>query len=109
MMLLKIGDAAQILGMSRQHVVDLCDRGVLPSVRFGTHRRIPQVAVEEFAQPPLTREEEKSLWLHHALLTSLLSNPDKVLATARDNLTRWKPEQRGDGMTVRTSTSGRSC
>lgn len=37
---LSTGDVAEILGVSRQHVVDLCDRGDLPCTRFGSHRRI---------------------------------------------------------------------
>ncbi|WP_147287746.1 helix-turn-helix domain-containing protein, partial [Kytococcus sedentarius] len=40
--LLKTGRVAEILGVSRQHVVDLCDRGDLPSIRIGAHRRVRQ-------------------------------------------------------------------
>jgi excisionase family DNA binding protein len=35
--LLSTGDAASFLGVSRQHVVDLCDRGDLIFVWVGSH------------------------------------------------------------------------
>ncbi len=38
--LLRTGAAVDLLGCSRQHVVDLCDQGVLPSTRVGSHRRV---------------------------------------------------------------------
>jgi excisionase family DNA binding protein len=40
--LLSTGEVAGLLGVSRQHVVDLCDRGDLIFVRVGSHRRVPQ-------------------------------------------------------------------
>lgn len=67
--LLSTGDVAAILGVSRQHVVDLCDRGDLPYVMVGTHRRVLRSAVDQIVEPhrrSLTREEERSLWLHRA-------------------------------------------
>ncbi|MEA2025318.1 MAG: excisionase family DNA-binding protein, partial [Chloroflexota bacterium] len=38
--LLTTGQAAMLLGTTRQHVVDLCSRGVLPFAMVGTHRRV---------------------------------------------------------------------
>jgi excisionase family DNA binding protein len=38
--LISTGAAAAVLGTSRQHVVDLCQRGDLPFLSVGTHRRI---------------------------------------------------------------------
>lgn len=102
--LLKTGEAAQLLGVSRQHVVDLCERGDLPYVRVGSHRRVLMRGVEELVGPPLTREQEKSLWLHRALMSPLLSDPDTVLGTARDNLERWRSKHRAGGMSARYLT-----
>lgn len=103
--LLKTGDVAMMLGVSRQHVVDLCDRNDLPCVWVGKHRRVPREAVEPLlGSSHLTREKERSLWLHRALLAPLLADPDAVLDKARENLRKWKNEHRPDGMTTRYLT-----
>lgn len=98
---LKTGEVAQLLGVSRQHVVDLCNRGHINYVRVGTHRRIPRSEVGRLTGARLTREEEKSLRLHQALLTPMLVDPDAVISKARDNVNRWSGMHRPDGMTAR--------
>lgn len=59
------GEAALILNSSRQHVVDLCNRGDLPYVTVGTHRRIRRSDLEAVAERTLglTRDQRRSLWL----------------------------------------------
>src|SRR5262245_53015804 len=99
--MLKTGEVARLLGVSRQHVVDLCDRGEMQHVRVGTHRRVPRVEVDRILGQRLTREEEKSLRLHQALLTPLLTDPTAVIAKAHHNLDRWTGMHRPDGMTAR--------
>lgn len=99
--LLKTGVVAERLGVSRQHVVDLCNRGDLAFVYVGKHRRVPTSEVERLLGGSMTREQERSLWLHRALVTSLLLDPDGSLQVARDNLDRWIAAQRPDGMSSR--------
>ena len=99
--MLKTGEVARLLGVSRQHVADLCDRGRIEHVRVGTHRRIPRSEVDRLMGNGLTREEEKSLRLHQALLSQMLAEPDAVVAKARNNLDRWTGMHRPDGMTMR--------
>ncbi len=98
--MLKTGQVAEMLGVSRQHVVDMCDRGELACIRVGKHRRVPLREVENLISPRLSREQEKSLWLHRALLTPMLTDPDAVIRKARENLRRWSGMHRPDGMTV---------
>jgi len=98
--MLKTGEVAEMLGVSRQHVVDMCERGELSYVRVGTHRRVPKREVEKLLPHRLTREQEKSLWLHRALLTQLMVDPERVMTKARENLGRWSGLHRSDGMTV---------
>lgn len=101
---LTTGEAATMLGVSRQHVVDLCDRGELSCSRAGTHRRIRRSDVQQMLEPQLTREQEKSLWLHRALLGPLMIDPSTVLAHARENIQRWLPGHREDSMAARYLT-----
>lgn len=84
--MLRTGEAAKLLGVSRQHVVDLCNSRRLPSTLVGTHRRIPRVAIDTMLGTPLTEEKQKSLWLHRAVLGKLVTDPDGVIALARQNL-----------------------
>lgn len=88
--LLSTGDAARLLGSSRQHVVDLCDRGDLPCETVGRHRRIRRSDIVAFQRFPetggWTKDQLRSLWLHRAVAGKLVTNPDRVLEQARYNL-----------------------
>lgn len=100
-MLLRTGEAAELLSVSRQHVVDLCDRGELPNIRLGTHRRIRRSDLDALLDGrAMTPEQRKQLWLHQALLTHLLTRPDEVIELARDNIRRWSSMHRPDGKTA---------
>lgn len=98
--LLKTGDVARMLGVSRQHVVDMCERGEISFIYVGSHRRISHREVSRM-KGDLTREQERSLWLHQALLSELLARPTDVLEKVRANLDRWRSVHRPDGMTAR--------
>jgi excisionase family DNA binding protein len=86
--LLTTGEAAVLLRSSRQHVVDLCERGLLPHVRVGTHRRLRRQDVEALLQPSMTRDDLRALWLHRAVAGKLVADPQGTLATATRNLHR---------------------
>jgi excisionase family DNA binding protein len=62
--LITTGCAAALLGCSRQHVVDLCTQRALPFVSVGSHRRVRRADVTALARPALSRDQERSLWLH---------------------------------------------
>lgn len=100
-LLLRTGEAARLLGTSRQHVVDLCERGDLSFVYVGKHRRVHRSAVESLVRPAsaavLTREQERSLWLHRAAVAHVLTDPTAALAAARSNVENWLLAQRPDG------------
>lgn len=88
--LIRTGEAAVLLGCSRQHVVDLCDSGRLPVVRGGgSHRYVRRSDVLALASRPLTREQEQSRWLHAAIASRLVAEPDLVLELARANIGRF--------------------
>jgi len=84
--LISTGEAARLLGCSRQHVVDLCVRGVLPFVSAGSHRRVRRADVTGLMSWELTRDQERSLWLHRVVAGRLALDPDAVLARAGKNL-----------------------
>lgn len=89
---LRTGEVASRLGVSRQHVVDLCNQGKLPHIMVGAHRRIPEAATSKFVKTRYPRSDgkEQSLWLHAALIQKLVNAPDVVLGIARSNLGRQR-------------------
>jgi excisionase family DNA binding protein len=88
--LIRTGEAAVLLGCSRQHVVDLCNSGRLRVVRGGgSHRYVRRSDVLALVSRPLTREQEQSRWLHAAIASRLVAEPDVVLERARANLDRF--------------------
>jgi excisionase family DNA binding protein len=95
--LLSTGQAASLLGSSRQHVVDLCESGQLAYVRVGKHRRIERDTIDAFLRVPgfrprLRREQLASLWLHRAVAGRLVQDPSTVLDRARANLDQLSRE-----------------
>jgi len=86
--LLTTGEAAKILGTSRQHVVDLCRRGDLPFTTTGTHRRVRRADVEALRTRTqrLTRDQLRSLWLGHAIAGRLVAEPRATIEKAKENL-----------------------
>jgi len=103
--LLSTGEVAGLIGVSRQHVVDLCDRGDLIFVRIGSHRRVPRFELDRLLsgvrEGILTRDQERSLWLHRAVLAELVEDPEEVLARVRGNLQRLRAQHPDRGMTAR--------
>ena len=94
--LIRTGEAARLLGCSRQHVVDLCNDGKLPVARGGgTHRYVRRPDVLALIRRSPTREEEQSRWLHAAVAGHLVADPDRVLSRARENLDRFSAVHAG--------------
>ena len=83
-----------LLGSSRQHVVDLCTSGRLPFQVVGRHRRVRRVGVVRLLQgvSGLTRDQQRSLWLHRAVAGKVAIDPVRTLAIARRNLVRLRAE-----------------
>lgn len=79
-----------LLRSSRQHVVDMCERGFLPYAKIGSHRRLRLADVEAALRPDLTRDQLKALWLHRAVAGRLVADPEPVLAKASANLVRLR-------------------
>lgn len=87
--LLSTGEAARLLGVSRQQVVNLCTQGRLPFATVGTHRRIRRTDVEAMLSVTgLPREAERSLWIHRAVAGKVVLDPDASLKLARRNLAK---------------------
>lgn len=86
--LVSTGVAARLLGVSRQHVVDMCDDGRLNCVLVGTHRRVSTRDIEELTAQhrELSREETRSLLLGYAVAGRLVADPTRVLEIAHRNL-----------------------
>ncbi len=86
--LLTTGEAALLLGVSRQHVVDLCDSGQLPFSTVGTHRRIRRADLERAKErtTKLTRDQRRSLWVAYATAGRIVENPELQVEQARRRL-----------------------
>ncbi|MFA5775691.1 MAG: helix-turn-helix domain-containing protein [Ilumatobacteraceae bacterium] len=94
---LTTGEAAKILNSSRQHIVDLCDRGELSFVTIGTHRRVRQSDIDAIRRrtSTLTRDQERSLWISYAVAGVVVRNPSVSLDLARKNLELMRRSVRG--------------
>jgi excisionase family DNA binding protein len=95
--LLTTGEAAALLNSSRQHVVNLCERGELPYTTVGTHRRIRRADVEALRARTqrLTRDQRRSLWLAYAVGGRIVADPHRAGNVARRNLERMRASSRG--------------
>lgn len=94
---LSTGEAAKLLNSSRQHVVDLCERGQLPYTTVGKHRRVRRGDVDAIRQRTerLTRDQQRSLWLAYAVAGRIVADPHGALAIARQNLVNMRGATRG--------------
>lgn len=88
--LLTTTEAARLLRCSRQHVVDMCDRGDLPYILAGKHRRVHRRDVEALLGAPARREDELALWIDYALVAKLVADPDNVIERAKARLQRLR-------------------
>lgn len=61
----------------------------------GSHRYVRRSDVLALASRPLTREQEQSRWLHAAIASRLVAEPDLVLGQARTNLDRFSAVHAG--------------
>jgi excisionase family DNA binding protein len=95
--LLTTGEAAELLNSSRQHIVDLCDRGELPFTTVGSHRRVRRGDVEAIRTRTdrLTRDQRRSLWLAYATAGRIVEDPEHARSIARRNLSKMRPSARG--------------
>lgn len=98
--LLTTGEAAKLLNSSRQHVVDLCERGDLAFTTIGTHRRIRRSDVEAHRTRTshMSRDQRRSLWLSHAVAGEIANDPERTRQLALDNLARLRSRARGQAV-----------
>lgn len=94
---LTTGEAAKLLNCSRQHVVDMCDEGLLPFTWVGKHRRVLRRDLETVRRgtEKLNRSERRSLWLAHVVAGKLLLDPDRYVGDALRQLDLMRPAARG--------------
>jgi len=94
---LSTGEAAKLLNSSRQHVVDLCQQGLLPFTTTGTHRRVRRGDVEALRNRTerLTADQQRSLWLSYAIAGRIVQDPAFALSLAAANIDKMKTRTRG--------------
>ncbi len=92
--LLTTGEAASLLGVSRQQVVNMAERGDLPYEMSGTHRRIRRSDVERarFSTRRMSADQRRSLRLGYAIAGKIVQQPDAALSLGRANLDRLRAQ-----------------
>lgn len=86
--LLTTGEAAVLLGVSRQHVVNLTARGDLPFEMSGAHRRVRRSDVSRvrYSTQRPTADQRRSLRLAYAIAGKVAQDPGRWLPVARGNV-----------------------
>lgn len=94
---LTTGEAAKLLNSSRQHIVDLCESGLLPYTTLGTHRRVRRGDIETLRHRTerLTHDQQRSLWLAYAVAGRIVSDPVGTIEIARHNVETMRSVVRG--------------
>jgi excisionase family DNA binding protein len=94
--------AAQLLGVSRQHVADLADRGELASWRAGSHRRFRREDVDAYLAglqgatkqsgrlSLLNLTDRRSLGYGLLIAAKLVAQPELVIGLGLKNLARLR-------------------
>lgn len=97
--LLTTGEAAAILGSTRQHVGNLIKRGDISSTLVGKHYRVRRADVEMLKQGSirLTRDQRRSLWLGYAIAGKIVTDPSAAIGLAQRNIATMLLTQRGSG------------
>lgn len=87
---LTTGEAAKLLGVTRQHIVDLCNAGDLPYTTVGSHRRLRRSEVDglQNLRQGMTADQLRSLLLAHLVAARLVLEPKDTVRLARTNLER---------------------
>ncbi|KQY22210.1 transcriptional regulator [Cellulomonas sp. Root485] len=90
--LLTTGEAASLLGVSRQHVVNLIKRGDLPYETSGSHRRVRRSDVNRLRHSTvrMSADQRRSLRLAYAVAGAICIDPQASLAVAQENLTTMR-------------------
>lgn len=90
---LTTGEAARLIGSSRQHVVDLCNRGLLPYTLVNRHRRIRLADLDAFTSSSqrMTRDQLRSFRLAMAVAGHLVRDPEATKVVARAHLASLSP------------------
>lgn len=90
---LTTGEAARVIGSTRQHVVDLCNRGLLPYSLVNRHRRIRREDLVAFAAGAqrMTRDQQRSFRLAMAVAGHLVTDPEGTKDAARAHLAEISP------------------
>lgn len=95
--MLTTGEAARLLDSSRQHVVDLCNRGDLPYTTVGKHRRVRRADVLALQSRTrrMSRDQKRSLWLAYAVAGRIVKDPERARAIALRNIETMRTKTRG--------------
>ena len=106
--LLSTGEAARLLSCSRQHVVDLCNRGELSFTTTGKHRRVRRRDVDAIRTRTerMSRDQKRSLWLAYALAGRIVADPVRARRVACVMMGRFTPTKPRSAVSSTPTASG---
>ena len=101
--LLTTGEAAKLLGVTRQHVIDLSERGEIPYSWVGSHRRIRRSDLQLLGPTTsrMTADQRRSLWLGVATAGKIVLDPALQLEKARNRVDSLKSPNQWDKTWIR--------
>jgi excisionase family DNA binding protein len=91
---LSTGQVADLIGSSRQHVVNLCERGTLACSWAGQHRRIAREELDRFLakESRIDHSHLFALWLNRVAVGHIAQDADATFEVAQRVLDEWSTD-----------------
>lgn len=83
-----VPQVALMLGIPSHSVIAMCRSGLLQSESIDGELSIPREGIMELIEPPMTRDQRRSLFLSTTVSAKIEENPEGAFAIAKQNMQR---------------------